>query len=167
MKYSLETKLSVVDAVVNGDHSCTSIARELCVNVSLVKVWVNLYKTHGEEGLIHRGSSFAGGFKLYVVEYMHKQGLSCREAATHFGIRSHSSVAKWERVYYEKGAEGLMKETRGRPPIEKICTAKPKVNEATEKDLIDEIQQLRMENAYLKKLNALVQEKKRSAKKKK
>ena len=35
---------------------------------------------------------------------------------------------------------------------------KKKLSESTEKDLIAEIQQLRMENAYLKKLNALVQE---------
>ena len=41
------------------------------------------------------------------------------------------------------------------------------LDEETEKDLIAEVQQLRMENEYLKKLNALVQERiKRENKKK-
>ena len=44
---------------------------------------------------------------------------------------------------------------------------KKKLSEDNEKDLIAEVQQLRMENEYLKKLNALVQERiKRENKKK-
>ena len=35
---------------------------------------------------------------------------------------------------------------------------KKKLNKETEEDLIAEVQRLRMENEYLKKLNALVQE---------
>jgi len=35
---------------------------------------------------------------------------------------------------------------------------KKKLNKETEEDLITEVQRLRMENEYLKKLNALVQE---------
>ena len=35
---------------------------------------------------------------------------------------------------------------------------KPTLNKETEEDLIAEVQRLRMENEYLKKLNALVQE---------
>ena len=44
---------------------------------------------------------------------------------------------------------------------------KKKLSEDSGKDLISEVQQLRMENEYLKKLNALVQERiKRENKKK-
>ncbi len=44
---------------------------------------------------------------------------------------------------------------------------KKKLSEDSEKDLISEVQQLRMENEYLKKINALVQERiKRENKKK-
>ena len=35
---------------------------------------------------------------------------------------------------------------------------KPKLSKETEEDLIAEVQRLRMENEYLKKLNALVQQ---------
>ena len=41
---------------------------------------------------------------------------------------------------------------------------KKKLNKQTEEDLIAEVQRLRMENEYLKKLNALIQEREKSEK---
>ena len=70
------------------------------------------------------------------------------------------TVRRWERIYLEEGAEGLMKERRGRASAAS-GTRKgrpPKLDKKVEEDLIAENQRLRMENEYLKKLNALVQE---------
>ncbi|AST57761.1 CenpB-type DNA-binding domain [Thermoanaerobacterium thermosaccharolyticum] len=39
---------------------------------------------------------------------------------------------------------------------------KTKINKEAEEDLITKVQRLRMENEYLKKLNALIQEKEKS-----
>lgn len=39
---------------------------------------------------------------------------------------------------------------------------KPKLIKQTDEDLIAEVQRLRMENEYLKKLNALIQEREKS-----
>ena len=72
----------------------------------------------------------------------------------------HRTVRRWERIYLEEGAEGLMKERRGRASAAS-GTRKgrpPKLDKKVEEDLIAENQRLRMENEYLKKLNALVQE---------
>ena len=70
----------------------------------------------------------------------------------------HKQVQRWERIYLEEGAEGLMKERRGR-----ACSASgtrkgrpPKLDKKVEEDLIAENQRLRMEIEYLKKLSALV-----------
>ena len=67
-------------------------------------------------------------------------------------------VQRWERIYLEEGAEGLMKERRGR-----ACKASgtqkgrpSKLDKKVEEDLIAENQRLRMEIDYLKKLSALV-----------
>ena len=67
-------------------------------------------------------------------------------------------VKRWERIYLEEGAEGLMKERRGI-----ACKASgsnkgrpPKLDRKVEEDLIAENQRLRMEIEYLKKLSALV-----------
>ena len=62
------------------------------------------------------------------------------------------TLKKWERIYLEEGAEGLMKERRGRGSKGRP----PKLDKNTEEDLIAENQRLRMENEYLKKLSALV-----------
>ena len=69
------------------------------------------------------------------------------------------TVKLWERIYLEEGAEGLMKERRGKTSSVN-GTRKgrpPKLDKKTEEDLIAENQRLRMEIEYLKKLDALVQ----------
>ena len=67
-------------------------------------------------------------------------------------------LRRWERIFLEEGAEGLMKERRGR-----ACAASgtrkgrpSKLDPKVEEDLIAENQRLRMEIEYLKKLSALV-----------
>ena len=98
---------------------------------------------------------------------MHTNHLSATETAIHFNLGTHSVVLKWERIYYEEGPQGLYEERRGRKRNMSSKPRKNKISKDTEKDLIEEVQQLRMENEYLKKLNALVQERiKRENKKK-
>ena len=100
-------------------------------------------------------------FKIKVVETMQNEQLSYREAARQFEIPHHNMVANWERIYLEEGAEGLRIERRGRK-----STGRPaKLKTEVEEDLIAEVQRLRAENAYLKKLNALVSERVRQEKK--
>ena len=100
-------------------------------------------------------------FKIKVVETMHNEELSYRETARQFEITNHNMVAKWERIYIEEGKEGFYVERRGRKSIGRP----PKLKKEVEEDLIAEVQRLRAENAYLKKLNALVAERVRQEKK--
>ena len=64
-------------------------------------------------------------------------------------------VKRWERIFLEEGAEGLMKERRGKSYGSKKGRP-PKLDKKVEEDLIAENQRLRMEIEYLKKLSALV-----------
>lgn len=100
-------------------------------------------------------------FKIKVIETMHNERLSYRETARQFDISYGTVVAKWERIYLEKGKEGLYIEHRGR----KSTGQPPKLKKKVEEDLISEVQRLRAENAYLKELNALVAERVRQEKK--
>ena len=63
-----------------------------------------------------------------------------------------NTIRRWERIYLEEGAEGLMKQQRGR----KSTDRPPKLDKKVEEDLIAENQRLRMQIEYLKKLSALV-----------
>ena len=97
-----------------------------------------------------------------VVETMMRDKLSYTEAARQFEISCHKSVAAWERIYLTEGPEGLYIERRGRSS-KGYSKALPK---DVEEDLLAEVQRLRAENAYLKKLQALVLERERHQRKK-
>ena len=106
-------------------------------------------------------------FKLSVILDMRKSYLGYRETVRKFWNTQNRkeedlyvfTVKRWERKYLEEGYEGLMKDNRGRPSVNgKKRGRPPKLDKKVEEDLIAENQRLRMENEYLKKLNALVQE---------
>ena len=166
-KYSNEFKLKAIKYYKDG-HSFESTAKHFNIPANItVQKWVRKYDTNGSQGLMkNMKSSYSGKFKQTVVEYMHTNNLSCLQTAIEFNLSGETVVSKWERIYYEEGPQGLYKERRGRS---KNMSLKPKkkLSKDIEEDLIAENQRLRMENEYLKKLNALVQERiKRENKKK-
>lgn len=107
-------------------------------------------------------------FKKLVVETIHNENLSYREAARRFDISSTSVIRNWERIYLEEGPEGLEVERRGRASIASgtMKGRKPKFEKQENEDLIAEVQRLRAENDYLKNLYALVLEEERRQHKK-
>lgn len=90
---------------------------------------------------------------------MRKEKLSQYQVSDRFLVSRHA-VQQWERIYLEEGPEGLYIERRGRKSTGRPKKLKPEVEE----DLIAEVQRLRAENAYLKKLRALVLEEERRGK---
>ncbi len=102
---------------------------------------------------------YTGEFKQMVVETMRKEKLSQYQVSDRFLVSRHA-VQQWERIYLEEGPEGLYIERRGRKSTGRPKKLKPEVEE----DLIAEVQRLRAENAYLKKLRALVLEEERRGK---
>ena len=105
---------------------------------------------------------YTGEFKQMVVETMMREKLSYCEAARQFEVSDNKLVASWERIYLTEGPEGLYIERRGRG-----SKGRPtKFPKEVEEDLLKEVQRLRAENAYLKKLQALVLEEERHKRKK-
>ena len=102
---------------------------------------------------------YTGEFKQMDVETMRKEKLSQYQVSDRFLVSRHA-VQQWERIYLEEGPEGLYIERRGRKSTGRPKKLKPEVEE----DLIAEVQRLRAENAYLKKLRALVLEEERRGK---
>ena len=117
---------------------------------------------------------YSAEFKIGVIMDMREHNLGYRETARKYRLvrQSESAVAsmlhRWERIYLEEGAEGLMKERRGRSVSTegKKRGRPPKLDKQVEEDLITENQRLRMEIEYLKKLDALVQKRLQEEKKK-
>ena len=103
-----------------------------------------------------------GEFKQMVVETMMHEKLGYREVARQFEISGHEQIRKWERIYLTEGPEGLYIERRGRSSKGRPARLPKEVEE----DLLAEVQRLRAENAYLKKLQAFVLEEERHQSKK-
>ena len=118
---------------------------------------------------------YSAEFKIGVIMDMREHHLGYRETVRKYWDVSKgqeanykNAVQRWERIYLEEGAEGLMKERRGRAGAAS-GTKKgrpPKLDKKVEEDLIAENQRLRMEIEYLKKLDALVQKRLQEEKKK-
>ena len=108
--------------------------------------------------------SYSAEFKICVIMDMREHHLGYRETARkYFDAKTRSeeeqfkgSIKRWERIFLEEGAEGLMKERRGKSNTSGRRGRPPKLDSKVEKDLIAENQRLRMEIEYLKKLSALV-----------
>jgi putative transposase len=120
-----------------------------------------LYKIHGSDGLAKKLSKYSAAFKLKVLRRMWEDKLSYSETAVIFNIRNPWCLAGWDRLYREGGIEALKPRQKGRPkavvdPKDKL-PPKAANDRQSREELLAELGQLRMENAYLKKLNALVQ----------
>ena len=159
-KYSNEFKLKVVKYCIEEQHSYSDTAKHFSIpSATTILQWTRKYQKHGCTGLFKNlKSSYSGQFKVNVIEYMHKNHLSMTETAIYFNLANHTIVGKWERIYYEEGPHALYEERRGRSKNMNSKPRKKKLSKEIEEDLIAENQRLRMENEYLKKLNALVQE---------
>lgn len=110
-----------------------------------------------------KGTPYSGEFKQKVIETMREEKLSFQETRKRFGIQGHHAIQDWERTYLTQGASGLYVDRRGRK-----STGRPaKLPKQVEEDLLAENQRLRMENDYLKKLNALVSKEEQQNRKRK
>ena len=100
-------------------------------------------------------------FKEMIIRRIQEEGVSYNETEREYGI-AHGMIQKWERIYLTEGPEMLYVERRGRG-----SKGRPqKLPKEVEEDLLKEVQRLRAENEYLKKLQALVMERKQSQLKK-
>ena len=161
-------RIKVVLEYLSGENGgLETISKKYGIAYSQLRRWVHLYEQHGAEVFSKSTGTYSGEFKVHVVKYMQKNGMSLVEAANYFGIPGDHTVPKWERIYYEEGPDALLEERRGRKNMGKKNISKPKKNVNENEDLLAEVQRLRMENEYLKKLNALVLEREKSEQKKK
>jgi len=109
-------------------------------------------------------------FKISVILNMIEENLSRSETVRRYwgtttkeeASKYRSTVLKWERKYLKEGKDGFYVENRGKETkMDNPKKGRPRkriLDEQNQQDLILENQRLRMENEYLKKLNALVQE---------
>ena len=148
-KFSKAEKLQMVSEYQQEHCSLTWIAKSHKISESYLREILKRYQAEGEAGIGtgQQGKAkgrYTGSFKLSAVKERVDSG-------------NHVVIQKWERIYLSQGEEGLLCEQRGRTTKEaspKVGRPKKKPLTPVDEDLIAEVQRLRMENEYLKKLQA-------------
>ncbi|MCA5006849.1 helix-turn-helix domain-containing protein [Sphingobacterium bovistauri] len=172
-KYNFNFKLRLVTILQQGKDSIGGLAKLEGLSKSNLQFWLRLYEYYGEQGL--RGvarKTFTIEEKNTIIQEYQQSSLSLMETCVKYRISNPSVLSTWNNKFQSNGFSGLQ-ETRGRP--RKTTT----INTMTKKTTIPgikssmsevekltiEVEYLRAENDYLKKLEALAQSK--QAKKKK
>lgn len=163
-KHNFEFRLRVVEEVIQFRHSSESIGKKENISSSLVKRWVAFYRKFGVEGLMPTYNHYTADFRLQVVRTVKAESLSLLQACLRFKVPNESIVLNWIRIYDAQGPEGLKALRKGRPIK---MPRKPKRPLTREEQLLEELASLKAENAYLKKLHALVQSEKQKEEKRK
>lgn len=163
-KYSVDDKRQVIDYYVNTGAGCKRLGRRFGIDPSHIQHWINLYESHGFEGLTRRSGHYSVAFKTSVLCKMRAESWSAKTASAHFGIPSPSTVATWANRFAQAGEAGLSrrpkrmkrKRPKGRVDLDEILD-KP-VEEMSTDELREELLYRRAETDYLKKLEALVRD---------
>ncbi|GAB7531795.1 hypothetical protein PS3A_42090 [Pseudomonas sp. 3A(2025)] len=156
-KYSTQFKITAVKDYIDGIDGFRKVAKRQAIDVSLLRRWVASYQALGAAGLRSRGHHYSAAFKLSVIQCRYEQQLSLREVAARFGLGYSSCVGIWERQYYSGGLLALnaSKRTRSVTMPKKQSAHDVHAQDDDSKSLEQlkaELEYLRMENAYLKKL---------------
>ena len=160
-KFTIERKIRAVQEYLAGHESIKQVAKRHTVNRQVLHHWIERYRHHGEDGLRKRYTNYTPEYKMDVLTYMNDTGASPSEAAAVFDIPSKTTVANWKEALDQIGIDALLPKKKGCPSM-KEKPKKPVPPKESNETLQEEVERLRMENAYLKKLNTLVKENERS-----
>jgi transposase len=158
-KYDVAFKMKVVKEYLEGMNGYQILAEKYNISSKTqIQNWVSQFQQYGVDGLERKQTKtiYTSKYKLDVLHYRKTTGASLLETGKKFGIYPPSSIAAWEKKFREGGLEALSN-PKGRPS--KTMNKKPKrpykKKELTrEQQLEQEIELLKIENEYLKKLRA-------------
>lgn len=163
-KYHRAFKLSL--AKLSQHQGSRTIARKFDVASRQVRYWSQVYRVHGENSFQHSQMPYPQSFKLKVLKAMHENEWSLNYTSAYFDLSSPGILFQWQKLYACEGITRLKPQKKGRPRMTTQPSESKPAEQMTEKELREELEYLRAENAVLKKLKALAQAKQEQAKKK-
>ncbi|EBC1278396.1 IS3 family transposase [Salmonella enterica] len=162
-KFTLEFKKEVSEKYLEDELSLKSVARMYDISPCTVRKWAYAYREHGIGVLTGKKGRYSADFKLMVVKEVVDDCFSVRETAVKHGIPAFGTVCTWLEKYRKHGEDAFTRKNKKIIPVpDKSVTPVPPLPALIDVER-EELEQLRVENAYLKKLKALVQQKTCSA----
>lgn len=145
--HDVQTRHRAIELLEQGFGSW-AIATQMNLPRNTVVQWIQRYRRQGNEGLepVTATTTYAFETRVAAVEAF-LGGQVKPDVLRDFEIRSYSALDKWIKSNRLHGPAGLQPKRRGRPP--RLTPA------AVEETLEQRVHRLEMENAALKKLQAL------------
>lgn len=153
MLYSPTKIQEVCASIVIGKESMSHMSRRLGLDIKEVVVWCALFRTYGAE-VFTSPQDFDISLRERIVEDHLKNGLSLTQTCVKYKILRRSTLRNWIHLY-QSGSPLLMRKRKKKDEPSK-SDAELRIEELERELLL-----ARAENAYLKKLRALMQENQR------
>ncbi|WPC20496.1 helix-turn-helix domain containing protein [Pediococcus inopinatus] len=169
VKFNFDFKVKVVTGYLGG-LTVNSLAHKYRIGSSATVLnWIQRYEKFGLNGLKRNAMDleYASQFKVNVLNWRKQNQASLPVTALHFNLSSPSTIWQWESRFKALGIVGLERKrgnaknmvkhkNKSRKPIvqKDNYTAKEDL-----KQLQKENEMLKIENTYLKKLEALTRKK--------
>ena len=161
-KYTEELKKQIVLEHKIKHYGARVLQRKYGIHHSLIEQWTAQYELNGK--FTEPTRHFSGEFKLKVLNYQQEHNLSNLATALIFGITNQGTICAWRKKYITGGTQALFQKQGRQSKMPKKSLIPNKPREEWTKD--EELAYLRMENEYLKKYLALVQEDEKQQQKK-
>ena len=159
-KHGYAERLKYMHMLENG-FSVKYIKTHFGINHQLLEYLWARYQSEGPSGLVKKQNIKADyAFKLQVVRDIEENHLTLVEASLKYNV-SDSQLYQWRKIAANQGYDALaITRPRGRPPKNDMGRPKKKKpEEMTELELLQlRVKELEAENALLKKVKALVEE---------
>lgn len=164
-KYSRELKCILAKEYLDGTSSLY-LAKQYSISSRQIRYWAQVFAIHGTASFLAIKHATAQT-KRKVLNLMWTNEWSLTHTSAVLNLPPPGILSVWLKRFNELGIKGLKMRQKGRPSMKQQPqrTTKPD-NEMTLEELKEELVYLRTENAVLKKLEELEQEKNRRTKKK-
>lgn len=162
-KYNQSFKQQVIEFYLQNGKNRALTWRYFQLKKTTLERWISQYNYFGINGLAvyHTKQKYSLAFKLDVIQAVKTGRCSIRQAALAFGIPNHGIISQWLQVFNKQGKNGLLPKPKGRPTMKPKYPKMPPPPKTEEERLRYRILELEAENAILKKLQELNQEKMR------
>ena len=159
-KHGYAERLKYMHMLENG-YTIAYINRNFGIGHDLLgQLWVR-YQSEGPSGLLKKQNIKANyAFKVQVLRDIEENHLTLVDASLKYNVSS-SQICVWQKIARTQGYDALaITRPRGRPPKNDMGRPrKKKPEEMTELELLQlRVKELEAENALLKKVKALVEE---------
>ena len=150
MRWDLATRQEAIHLFELG-YGYKAVGTSLGCPPEAVRKWLYTFRAGGKEALlVGENRTYSQELKIAAVRDFLEEGVSKPAIMEKYGVLSLSPLVKWIGLYREGGPDALAPKPKGRRR-----RAVPPVFESREEELQARIQELELELAIQKRINAL------------